>query len=180
MKPKILAFIITGGAFLVAASHIVWPDANIDGITLGLLVVALLPWLRPILKSIELPGGLKFELQDYEQSTTEHPPAPPQEQLAARQSQPHVVDDTARMKVLATLWQYQRQFFKNDYTKRWTFAVGPAAPDYPFYLRGVAALVSEGLGTVSPENNHVLLTNEGINYCEQHPNDLNDTDIYRF
>jgi hypothetical protein len=37
---------------------------KIDGVTLGLVVLAALPWLAPIIKSIELPGVGKIELQE--------------------------------------------------------------------------------------------------------------------
>lgn len=41
-----------------------WPNINIDAITLSLLAVAAIPWLVPLFKSGELPGGLKLEFQD--------------------------------------------------------------------------------------------------------------------
>ncbi|SFK53792.1 hypothetical protein [Lysobacter sp. cf310] len=59
-----LKLAITVGALVVAAVHVIWPKLAIDAITLGLVVVALLPWLAPLVKSVELPGGLKVELQE--------------------------------------------------------------------------------------------------------------------
>jgi len=59
-----LKLAITAGALAVAAAHVIWPGLAIDAITLGLVVVALLPWLAPLVKSVELPGGLKVELQE--------------------------------------------------------------------------------------------------------------------
>ena len=44
-----------------ALAHIVWPELKIDAITIALLVIATLPWLAPLVKSIELPGGWKLE-----------------------------------------------------------------------------------------------------------------------
>lgn len=44
--------------------HICWPNLKIDGITLGLLILVLIPWMAPLIKSIELPGIGKLELQD--------------------------------------------------------------------------------------------------------------------
>src|SRR5262245_58438658 len=41
-----------------------WPGVTIDGVTLGLLGLAVIPWLAPIIKSIELPGIGKIELQE--------------------------------------------------------------------------------------------------------------------
>lgn len=85
------------------------------------------------------------------------------------------------MKILATLWRYQRQHFKEDTSKRWTFAVFPNATDYPSYLTGVAELLKSGLVAVVPGNYQVLLTNEGINYVQNHKNDVeNYSTVYTF
>jgi hypothetical protein len=48
----------------IALVHVLFPEVTIDFVTLGLLIAAALPWLSPILKSIELPGGFKVELQE--------------------------------------------------------------------------------------------------------------------
>ncbi|HBQ5984467.1 TPA: hypothetical protein L9A40_002313 [Klebsiella pneumoniae] len=64
-----LKFIIALGALAGVAIHVIWPHLAIDAITLGLIVVALLPWLAPIVKSVELPGGLKVELQEIKETT---------------------------------------------------------------------------------------------------------------
>ena len=42
------------------------PQLSIDSITLTLLIIAILPWIAPLVKSIELPGGTKIEFQDLE------------------------------------------------------------------------------------------------------------------
>jgi hypothetical protein len=44
--------------------HLVLPRLTIDGITLVLILVAIVPWLLPLFKSVELPGGVKLEFQD--------------------------------------------------------------------------------------------------------------------
>lgn len=49
-------------AFIVV--HILFPQLAIDGVTFALIVLAFLPWLAPIFKSLELPGVLKVEFQD--------------------------------------------------------------------------------------------------------------------
>ncbi|HGL5807072.1 TPA: hypothetical protein ACKFQO_000948 [Enterobacter hormaechei] len=64
-----LKFCITASALLAVAAHILWPNLAIDAISLGLIVVALLPWLAPLVKSVELPGGLKVELQEVKDAT---------------------------------------------------------------------------------------------------------------
>lgn len=55
-------------ALTPAVIHVIWPDLAIDLVTLSLIVVAILPWLSPILKSFELPGGLKIEFRDMEKT----------------------------------------------------------------------------------------------------------------
>ncbi len=50
----------------MALVHTYFPEIKIDGITVTLLLVAMLPWLAPLFRSVELPGGLKVEFQDLE------------------------------------------------------------------------------------------------------------------
>lgn len=57
---------ITIASIAIAIIHIVWPSLRIDAITLTLVIVAVVPWLAPLFKSLELPGGLKFEFQELE------------------------------------------------------------------------------------------------------------------
>lgn len=57
---------ITIAAITIAAIHILLPNLKIDTITLALVIVAVVPWLAPLFKNIELPGGLKFEFQELE------------------------------------------------------------------------------------------------------------------
>jgi hypothetical protein len=59
-----LRIFLTAGAVALAVVHGIWPRLSVDGVTLGLLCVAALPWLAPIIKSIELPGFGKIELQE--------------------------------------------------------------------------------------------------------------------
>lgn len=51
----------------VAVAHLVAPDLKIDNVTVALLVIAIVPWLRELFTSIELPGGLRVEFRDVEQ-----------------------------------------------------------------------------------------------------------------
>lgn len=55
---------VTVGAVALVTVHFFWPTAAIDGVTATLLLVAIIPWLQPLFKSLELPGGLKVEFQD--------------------------------------------------------------------------------------------------------------------
>ncbi|MGC1122580.1 MAG: hypothetical protein WBA22_15955 [Candidatus Methanofastidiosia archaeon] len=64
----VIRVVITIIALILAVIHVIWPDLAIDLVTLSLIVVAILPWLSPILKSFELPGGLKIEFRDMEKT----------------------------------------------------------------------------------------------------------------
>src|SRR5262249_17209116 len=57
MKRHAIHIAITAVAVLLGIGHFVWPDKKIDAKTLGLLVVAILPWLGSVFKSLELPSG---------------------------------------------------------------------------------------------------------------------------
>lgn len=61
----ILPAIVSGAAAVLAVLHLLLPHMTIDTITVALLVVAILPWLGPLFKSIELPGGWRFEFQEF-------------------------------------------------------------------------------------------------------------------
>ena len=55
---------ITSGALAVALIHVWLPSVAIDAITLSLVALAILPWLGPLFRSVELPGGFKVEFQE--------------------------------------------------------------------------------------------------------------------
>ena len=59
---------ITAVALLLAAVHLIWPMLTIDAITVVLLAIALIPWLAPLFKSLELPGGFKVEFRDLQRA----------------------------------------------------------------------------------------------------------------
>lgn len=69
---KRLRVLITIIGVLLIAAHLIWPGAKIDAITLGLVVLACLPWLSSIIKSIEIPGVGKLELQEIKDQLKEN------------------------------------------------------------------------------------------------------------
>jgi len=66
MSQKWMRSLISTVVVSLVIAHLLWPNAKIDGVTATLLLVALLPWLQPLFKSLELPGGLKVEFQELE------------------------------------------------------------------------------------------------------------------
>ena len=63
-----LRLTVSIGALLIVGAHLIWPHLAIDAVTLVLLVVALVPWLAPIFKSLEFPGGWKVEFRDLQRA----------------------------------------------------------------------------------------------------------------
>jgi hypothetical protein len=55
---------VTLGALTVALLHVVFPRLAIDAVALVLIVVAVVPWLAPLFKSVQIPGGWKVEFQE--------------------------------------------------------------------------------------------------------------------
>jgi len=60
--------IVTLGALVIALTHLIWPRLAIDAVTLVLLVLAALPWIAPIFKSLQFPGGWKIEFQELQKA----------------------------------------------------------------------------------------------------------------
>jgi hypothetical protein len=59
----LISAIITIVALIGIIAHIMMPTMMIDNITLGLLVITVLPWFVPVIKSIKW-GNLEVNLQD--------------------------------------------------------------------------------------------------------------------
>jgi uncharacterized protein YutE (UPF0331/DUF86 family) len=61
---KIIQIVITIFALSLAAVHIFLPNLKIDAITITLVVIAIIPWLAPLIKTLEFPGGWKVEFSE--------------------------------------------------------------------------------------------------------------------
>jgi hypothetical protein len=55
---------VTTVALAAVAAHLIWPKLRIDFVTVVLLAIASLPWLRGIVTSVELPGGASVRLAE--------------------------------------------------------------------------------------------------------------------
>jgi hypothetical protein len=64
MEARRIRFVVTLSALVLALVHILFPSIAIDGVALVLIVIAVVPWLAPLFRSLELPGGWKVEFQD--------------------------------------------------------------------------------------------------------------------
>ena len=65
MWVKILITSIASAAIIV---HAVFPSYKIDVITLGLFVLALIPWLSSLVETFEFPGGWKLKFKALEEA----------------------------------------------------------------------------------------------------------------
>ncbi|MCB2200368.1 hypothetical protein KQI63_13250 [bacterium] len=63
MSARKIKVIFTTVLFAIAILLSVFPTIEVNSSVLIIVVIAILPWLNPIFKSIELPGGFKFEFQ---------------------------------------------------------------------------------------------------------------------
>ena len=59
----VLRIVLSVLAILAATMHMLFPRFIPDAITAGLIMLAVLPWLHPIIKSIEVTGLGKLELK---------------------------------------------------------------------------------------------------------------------
>ena len=62
-------------ACLLILLHLLFPNINIDAITIGLFVLMVLPWITSIVESAKLPGGWEIKFRDLE-SASDALPAP--------------------------------------------------------------------------------------------------------
>src|SRR5262245_5542704 len=69
-RPPISLILVSVLAAAAALIHVAFPGLTIDAVTLGLLAVAALPWLAPVVKSFRF-GGLEIHLKDLQQNLHE-------------------------------------------------------------------------------------------------------------
>ena len=67
----LVSWLITISAVSLLAIHLIFPAKNMDATSLFLFAFAVVPWLGKVFKRLELPGGLKFEYQDFVKAVAE-------------------------------------------------------------------------------------------------------------
>jgi hypothetical protein len=70
-KNLALRCLVTVAALTAAAAHVLFPALVPDAITAGFLLLAILPWLGPLIKSVEVSGFGKIELRELERKAEE-------------------------------------------------------------------------------------------------------------
>ena len=63
MHPTRTKLFVSIAAMAIVLAHQLWADLRTDNFTTIFFVIAILPWFAPIIRSLELPGGFKVELQ---------------------------------------------------------------------------------------------------------------------
>jgi hypothetical protein len=69
-RPPLSLILVSVLAAAAAVVHVAFPSLTIDAVTLGLLAVAALPWLAPVVKSLKF-GSLEVDLRDLQQNVQE-------------------------------------------------------------------------------------------------------------
>ena len=87
----VVSVVVTLVALAFVVAHLIWPDLEIDAIALAFVGIAIVPWLGPLLESIEFPGGFKATFREVEariqevQQTTQDVKETAQEALSQTQ-----------------------------------------------------------------------------------------------
>ena len=68
MKNLKLKIGISSVAILLIVARLIWPEIKINEITIGLFIVALIPWFTSIVESMKFPGGWEIKLKDIEEA----------------------------------------------------------------------------------------------------------------
>lgn len=178
---------------IIAFVHFAVSEWKADWVLLGFVVLCFVPWLGYVFDSI---GGEKWGAKYREnkqgrsvasmsgpalaQLPTAAPAAAPQTEESAppvirMMQQPSLAPDQLNypeMKVLATLWKYQKIHCPGSPQQRWTFIVGQGAPEYMAFSLGFLQLVRKGLADIAPNNAQVMLTEAGYLFCQMHDMEL--------
>ncbi len=63
-----LKLIISLAAIALVTVHLIWPRLPVDAIAIGLLIVAILPWLSRLIESAKFPGGWEIKFRDLKEA----------------------------------------------------------------------------------------------------------------
>ena len=58
---KTLQIIISIIGVALITAHMIWPTLKVDSITVVIFAIIIVPWLAPVFKTLEFPGGMKLE-----------------------------------------------------------------------------------------------------------------------
>lgn len=126
-RPLTVSILISAGALAIALLHVLLPTVEIDAITIALLILALLPWIGPIFKSIELPGGIKLELREE------------MRQLKSEVSEKLEIEEKKRSEIDERIRQIEIAFRGQDIGQAQKSEIESALKAFDAYLRSLGA-----------------------------------------
>jgi hypothetical protein len=91
-QSTIIKIAISSIAAALIIAHIGWPDLKIDSITIGLVVVAVLPWLASVIERATFPGGWELVFREVKQ-TVEQQQEQLEDQARAIAEQQKIIND---------------------------------------------------------------------------------------
>jgi hypothetical protein len=178
---------------IICFVHLAASEWKADWVLFAFVVLCFIPWLGYVFESIGGDNwGAKYRKTKQGSTAASTPtPAPPQPPATAPAAaarvgepapavirmvqQPSPAPDQfiySEMKILATLWKYQKIHFSGSPQQRWTFTVGQGSPEYTTFSLGFLQLVRKGLADIAPNNAQVMLTEAGYAFCQMHDAEL--------
>lgn len=159
---------------IIAVLHIL-KIIRVDGYGILLIVLASLPITVPLFA--KYLKSLKFGKDGFEAvvadnlgaiaSTLQKDTTSEGAIYIANEKLPDFQYNHESLKILATLWYYQKMIFGEDSIRRWGFGVGIGATDYQDFCLGITPLSAAGLVSVD-KRGICYLTNEGVVFCKKY------------
>lgn len=110
IRTTLIRWSITVGAAALIAADLLWQDLGIDSVTLGLLLLAVLPWLGFLLQRVELPGGWKVDFREVRAAEREITrKAPPPEKPPPRPSYVEIADRDPNLALVGLRIEIERR-----------------------------------------------------------------------
>ena len=177
-RSSVAMFLMFG--FLVYLN--LYTSHKVDYITVILAVLAVSPWLLPLIAKYVLKlkiGPISAELSEAYRDASEVDRLTQNKDRFIPKIQPEGAPEAdyyppafeslpeAARKILATLWKNQEEMYPNETkAKRFGFRVEQATPEYQAYFYGLIPLIREGLVVVDARG-FCFLSEQGLAYCRQ-------------
>jgi hypothetical protein len=133
-----------------------------------LILLGALPFILPLLsyyvKGIGKDGVMMNNVFEGSVRLPQEPVAIVNTEVRSKEKSFNDYSRPAR-KVLRTLWKFQNEQFKGDFTQRWSFGVHPLALDYPQFHSAIYELKFDGL-IINDDRGMVFLSNQGIEFSK--------------
>ena len=159
--------------FVLIIHYIAWPAVALVSLFFFRRELSLL--MGRIIKVAHGNSLIEFSNKEEQGGSIELPISAP-----ASEPQKSAELSTEAKKILATLWQRQKHYFGDDFSKRWSFRILPNTEVYGTFMLGFAELLKSGLVGWTPKDGQALLIDKGIEYLKSHPEIQQSGDVYKF